>query len=85
MEGNYANVYAAPSQYNNLAEVLTPDQFKDPDTVEKLQGDLVIPKWAAGTEGINGGYIVNAARKDMEEGIYKMLPDIWDPVKEINI
>ena len=85
MEGNYANVYAAPSQYNNLAEVLTLDQFKDPDTVEKLQGDLVIPKWTGGTEGINGGYIVNAARKDMEEGIYKMLPDIWDPVKEINI
>ena len=85
MEGNYANVYAAPSQYNNLAEVLTLDQFKDPDTVEKLQGDLVIPKWTGGTGGINGGYIVNVARKDMEEGIYKMLPDIWNPVKEINI
>ena len=85
MEGNYANVYAAPSQYNNLAEVLTLDQFKDPDTVEKLQGDLVIPKWTEGTEGINAGYIVNAARKDMEDGIYKMLPDIWNPVTEISI
>ena len=85
MEGNYSNVYAAPSPYNGLAEELTLDQFKDPDTVEKLQGDLVIPKWTAGTEGINNGYIVNAARKDMEDGVYKMLPDIWDPVTEISI
>ena len=85
MEGNYANVYAAPSQYNNLAEVLTLDEFKDPDTVAKLQGDLVIPKWTAGTAGINDGYIVNAARKDMEDGIYKMLPDIWEPVTEMSL
>ena len=85
MEGNYSNVYTAPFQYNNLAEVLTLDQFKDPDTVEKLQGDLVIPKWTSGTAGINDGYIVNAARKDMEDGIYKMLPDIWGPVTEMSV
>ena len=85
LKGSCSNVYAAPSLYNGLAEELSLEEFRDPETVEKLQGDLVIPKWTAGSEGLNGGYIVNTARADMEEGIWKMLPDIWYPVTELSI
>ena len=79
------NVYSVPSQYNNVAEEISVEQLKSPDAAQKLNGSNVIERWTEGTEEINYGMAVPAARADMEKGNYKILPDVWSPVSEVNI
>ena len=70
------NVYSVPSQYNNVAEEISVEQLKSPDAAQKLNGSNVIERWTEGTEEINYGMAVPAARADMEKGNYKILPDV---------
>ena len=79
------NVYSVPSKYNNIAEEISVVQLKDSEAAKRLNGAGVIERWTEGIEDINYGMAVPVARKDMEDGIYKILPDVWEPVTEVKI
>ena len=81
------NVYTTYTEYtfNSGAEIVTAEELKKPEMVKKLLGSGVIAKWQEGREDVNKGLVVPAARMDMENGVYKMLPDVWGPVTEFNI
>ena len=85
MSGNIDNVYSLDYSYNTVAEILTIEQFKDPETIKLLQSGRVIQRWTAGTADINEGCIVPTARQDIENGVYKMLPEVINAVTEVSI
>ena len=85
LSGVCSNTYSLDNEYNKYARILTEEQFKDPETVKLLQGDRVIQKWTEGDTDINNGYIIPTARKDIEVGIYKILPNVEGAIKEISI
>lgn len=75
------NVYSIASKYNSSTEI-TFAQLKTTDTIEKLQGDKIITKWCIDQKS---GYIVPIAQQDMLNDVYKILPDVWDPITEVTI
>lgn len=83
--GCLKNVYSLPSEQNHYAEEITAEEMKTSGAVTKLQGQNVISKWCLDKDHLNRGYIIPTARQDMKDGVYKMLPDVWDPVTEVSI
>lgn len=79
------NVYCLSTEYNKHAEVIDLDKLKTAEAVTKLQGDKVITKWCEDRQNLNGGCIIPTAQQDMKNGVYKMLPDVWDAVTEVSI
>ena len=81
------NLYTTPSKYNSMSDaaVVSVDELKSRDMAKRLQDGEAVAKWQEGTEAINSGIVISAARADMEKGIYKMLPDVWNPVTEFDI
>lgn len=81
------NLYTTPSEYISMSgsEVVSVDELKSADMAERLQYGEAVAKWQAGTEEINSGLAIPVARADMEKGVYKMLPDVWNPVTEVDI
>ena len=79
------NIYCLSTEYNKSAVVIDLDKLKTTEAVTKLQGDKIIAKWCEDKQNLNGGCIIPAAQQDMENGVYKMLPDVWDAVTEVTI
>ena len=82
-----SNVYTTDTEYtfNTGAEVVTVEELKKPEMVKRLLGTGVIAKWQEGKADINSGLVVPAARIDMENGMYKILPDVWIPATEFDM
>lgn len=79
------NIYSTPSKYNNIAIEIQAEELRNREMVERLQGETVIQKWCTDESDINGGCIIPIAQQDMADGIYKILPDVWNPVTAVNI
>ena len=79
------NVYSIFSSYNRYAEEVTDEELKSSDMTERLLGDKIIKKWCTDKDNLNGGHVIPIAQQDMKDGMYKMLPDVWDPVTEVSI
>lgn len=79
------NVYSIPSEYNHCAAEMSRQEFKTAEAVIKLKGEKIITKWCEDKDNLNNGCIIPIAQRDMADGIYKMLPDIWNPVTEVSI
>ncbi len=79
------NVYSIFSVHNRYAAEVTNEELKASGMIERLRGDKIIEKWCADKDNLNGGQVIPIAQQDMKDGVYKMLPDVWDPVTEVSI
>lgn len=78
------NVYSIASKYNSSTEV-TFEDLKNQEFILKLQGNKIISKWCMDVNNLNGGYVIPVAQMDMMNGVYKILPDVWNPQTEVSI
>ena len=81
------NVYTTSGKYTGHSDavVVTTEELGGAEMAERLNGDDIFGKWQSGSEDINRGLAVPAARMDIESGIYKMLPYVESPVTEVSI
>lgn len=79
------NVYSLASKYNHSATEVTLEELQSSEVIRRLQGEKIITKWCMDKDNLNGGCIIPIAQQDMKNGVYKMLPDVWDPITEVSI
>jgi hypothetical protein len=79
------NVYSLPSEYNAHATEVTAAELESSEAVSLLGGDKIITKWSVDSENLNNGYVIPIAQQDWNDGVYKILPDVWNPTTEVSI
>lgn len=73
------NLYSLPAEYLGIATEVTLDELRSTEALSMLKGEKGIGKWCMDEDNLNDGCLIPTAQRDMENGDYRMLPDVWYP------
>lgn len=81
-----SNCYSITSKYinDNTTAVYKIDLSNDA-MITRLQGNNLVTKWCKDSNELNDGMVIPIAEQDLHDGVYKMLPDIWDATTAVEI
>lgn len=79
------NLYSLPAEYLGIATEVTLDELRSTEALSMLKGEKGIGKWCMDEDNLNDGCLIPTAQRDMENGDYRMLPDVWYPKTKVSI
>ena len=81
-----SNCYSITSKYiNDNTTAVSKIDLSNDAMITRLQGNNLVTKWCKDSNELNDGMVIPIAEQDLHDGVYKMLPDIWDATTAVEI